>query len=450
MSTRRAWRGSAPHPMRGHAWLQVVLVVVALAVGAVVAVLLIRSRQAPLARAAQTLGPLVSVEPAMRQDVPVVIEGHGAVRPAVQVEVVPQVAGQIVELHPAMVDGGFFDAGDVLLRIDPTDYELAMAEAAAQHEQAEAERLSAEARLVEARVELADAHIEVDHARTLHAKGAATPRELDRAELVVERAEAVLQGADAALRRADAVRRMAGVAVRAAEVSLERTRLTLPFDGRVLDERVDLGRHVRPGDAIATVYGTDLLEIDVPLQDGELAWFDVPRRAAPADGNADGPDGPPGATANPEALPGPEAEVSVAFAGRSGTWAGRVVRSAGQVDARSRMVHVVVQVPGPADGRDADLLVPGMFVQVAITGRVLHDVITVPLHALRDGDRVWVVADGRLRVRPVQVVRRTGDAACIRSGLAGGELVVTTALDIVTDGMVVRVSEAAPEVAGHE
>jgi RND family efflux transporter MFP subunit len=154
------------------------------------------------------------------------------------------------------------------------------------------------------------------------------------------------------------------------------------------------------------------------MESRELAWFDVPVRAAEA---------------------GPVAEVRTLFGGAEHVWSGRVTRMEAQVDASSRMVHVIVEVPRPyrRDGGRPPLL-PGAFVDVSIEGSTMKNVVPVPRHAVRTDDSVWVVEDGRLRIRPVEVTRADRDKAYVTSGLQPGDLVVVSALDAVTDGMKVR------------
>jgi len=55
---------------------------------------------------------------------PVIVQGEGTVKPLKEINLVPQVGGKVIDVSPSMVNGGQFKEGDVLLRIDPIDYEL--------------------------------------------------------------------------------------------------------------------------------------------------------------------------------------------------------------------------------------------------------------------------------------------------------------------------------------
>jgi RND family efflux transporter MFP subunit len=380
--------------------LKIVIPVIVLIAGIAAAAVITSARKAPPRVDRPPLGPLVEVLPVEVTDVPVVVSGHGEVVARVSVDIVPQVAGKVVATHPSLVAGGFFKAGDVLVAIDPRDYELAVerAQAAVARAKVTLEREQAEAEV--AREEWNGLHPEEE------------PTALVIREPQIRQAEAEYAAAAADLS--------------VAKLNLERTKLSLPFDGVVVSESVDVGQFVGNGSILATVYGTDMVEVRVPLDSREMAWFDVPTRGGGK---------------------GSAAEVSVSFGGARSVWQGRVTRMEAQVDQMSRMVHVVIDVPNPYDtssGKPA--LLPGSFVDVRIFGRTLDGVVAVPRYAIRDDDRVWVFSDGTLQIRDVEVLRADRRQTLISSGLEEGDLVIVSSLDAVTDGMIVR--ETGVEAGG--
>lgn len=377
--------------------LKMLLPVATLLAGAGVAAALIVSRRQPERVERPALGPLVVVEPAAAAGGRVRIDAQGEVRPQVRVTLAPQVTGRVVEVHRALRSGGRFRAGTTLLRIDPRDYQLAVERSRAAVAAAETALTREQAESEAARAEWREIHGDAEPPPLL----ARTPQ--------VREAQARLAAAEADLS--------------AAQLALERTALALPFDGLVVEESVDVGQLLSVGQNVATVFGTAAVEIRVPLDDGELAWLEPPGDA----GRLQAP-----------------ATVEAAFAGGRHRWPGRVERMEGQVDPRSRMVHLVVVVDQPFAGRDGrPPLYPGTFVSVAIEGREMAGAVAIPRHALHADDRVWVAAGGRLEVRAVEVLRRDRDRALIGAGLAADEAVVVSALDAVTDGMAIRVQEAA-------
>jgi multidrug efflux pump subunit AcrA (membrane-fusion protein) len=139
--------------------------------------------------------------------------------------------------------------------------------------------------------------------------------------------------------------------------------------------------------------------------------------------------------------------VIARFAGEEHRWTGHVSRLEAEVDRASRMVHVVVEVPRPFDRSDArPPLLPGSFVDVVIDGRTVSSVVPIPRYAVHDG-AVWVAEDGRLRIRPVEIVRTERETTWIRDGLEAGDAVIVSPLNAVTEGMAVRATDADPSSA---
>ena len=331
----------------------------------------------------------------------VTIRGEGTVRPLREINLVPEVGGKVVHVSPSLVNGGEFSKGDTLLQIDPADYQVAvtLAEAKVKDAESEVELATAEA---------AAAQEEWRLLREETAEANQEPPPLVAKEPQLAAAEAKLEAARADLQKAS--------------LNLQRTTLKAPFEGRIGAESIDTGQYVSPGQALATLYSTEAAEIVLPMEDENLLWFDVP-----------------GFTSKDR--PGSPAIVRARIAGLEQTWRGKVVRTEGKLDERTRMINVVVQVEKPY-ARKPPLAI-GLFVSVDIQGRSLPEAALIPRSALHKGDMVWVVGeDGRLRFRRVDVARIHGDEVIVRSGLEDGEMLVITPLKAVTDGMAVRVAAA--------
>ncbi len=382
---------------------RIALPLLVLAVGIALAAFLVVSRKKPAPVTRTPAGPLVEAITVHAGPQTVVIHGTGTVRPRRSVQIIPQVAGSIVEVSPSFTQGGFFDAGEVLLRIDPSDYEANL-------HRAEADVARAEVQLAMARAEaeVARREWERDH-----------PDEEPSSPLVVKEPQVRQAEADLAAARAAAEK---------ARTDLERTRISLPYAGRIVTKNADLGQYVAPGQVLATAYGTDVMEVPVPLRDEDLAWFHVPRAASAA-------------------AKGSPVTVHADFGGRRLEWKGAVSRTEGEVDLATRMVRVVVEIPGAARG-SGDPPLPGMFVEADIHGRRLDRAFAVPRHAVHESGTVWVASGGRLHFRTVEVAHTEGDTAFVVSGLEDGDLVITSQLEVVTDGMKVRVAAPQDSAAG--
>ena len=367
-------------------------------------------------------GPLVEALELPAVSVRVTVEAHGTVRPSAQIDLVPQVSGVAVWKSEALEAGGFFANGDLLLQIDPEEYELAV-------ERSEAEVAQSQYRLAIAKEESEVARSEWERLSTND--GAA----LEPANPLVFRLPQ-LHAAEADLKAA-----MARLAE--ARLRLRRTRLKAPFNGRVRSSRIDAGQFVNTGQALAQLYSIEKAEIVLPVPDEDLAWFEVPTNT-PSDGGSrllgD---------ASAEVTPvravrdiGSNVIIAGWYAGQEHRWYGRLVRAEGELDPRSRMVHLVAEIERPYDKSYSAPLVVGMFVDVQILGREVDDVRRVPRRAVRPGNLVWVVdGDQILRVRPVQVAHASKEEMLVRIDMEPGEKIVVSQLAGVTDGMKVRVAE---------
>jgi RND family efflux transporter MFP subunit len=190
----------------------------------------------------------------------------------------------------------------------------------------------------------------------------------------------------------------------------------------VSQENVDVGQYVTPGQVLAELYSTEAAEIVLPLEGENIFWLRVPGFTR---GNG----------------PGSLAVVRARVAGQDLTWSGRVVRTEGKLDERTRTINVIVRVERPYARRPP--LAVGLFVRVDIKGRTLPNAAIIPRPALHQGSVVWVVDDdNHLHFRKVDVARAQGDAVMVRAGLKAGERVVTTPLKVVTEGMAVRTISA--------
>ena len=377
-----------------------------LGVGALASALLVWLRPQAELEAPALVAPLIRIQSVTRAPIEFVVRAHGTVVPRTETDLVAQVAGEIVWVAPELVAGGFFAKGDPLLRIEPADYEAALESARAGLARAKSEHVRASKDLARQR-QLADQSI-------------AAESRIDDAENAFAVGEAGLREARAKLTQA--------------RLDLERTEIRAPYDGRVREESVDIGRFVTRGVAVGTVYAVDYAEVRLPVPDRELSFLDL---HLGFQGDAAGE--------------GPAVRLAADFAGGAQSWQGRIVRTEGEIDPRSRTVSVVARIEDPygrnAQGRVVPLAV-GLFVEAEIRGRSVPDAVLLPRSALHDGDRVLVLdAESRLRFRSVDVLRVQGDEVVIGEGLSDGERVCVSPLAAPVEGMSVRVLDDAPELA---
>ena len=412
--------------------LRATLPIAILVGGGLLFFLLSSMRAAPQRVERVDLGPLVQTLDARTGAHEVIVRAQGVVRPDREIDLVSQVTGVVQWISPELESGGFFAAGDLLARIDPEDYELAL------------EQLRAD-------VERNRYLLELEHGEAEIAG-----LEWDRFHPGVEPDPLVLRVPQ--VRAAEATLRASEARQREGELRLERTQIRAPFSGRVRTANADVGQYVGIGRAIARIYSIEKAEILVPIPDEELAWIDVPSPLESVTSlSRQDPEGS-GTRSTP-------VSITARYAGKEHHWQGRVVRTEGELDPRSRMAHLVVEVSDPyrraatllspqsatqtpeSDTQDVAPLMVGLFCDIEIRGRILQDVIELPRGAIHAGDQVWTVtAAGQLRIHHADVVRTSRDKGLVRLSLADGERVIASQLKGVTQGMQVRIdSDSAPE-----
>jgi RND family efflux transporter MFP subunit len=345
----------------------------------------------------ETLLPAVRVMTPNPEDILLKIRSQGTVMPRTESTLVPEVSGPVIWVSPALASGGFFEADDPLVRIDARDYQTAVARA---------------------RAEVARAEGESEHASSEHKRQEGLARQKATSS-------SHLSAATRAARVASANLEAAWAALYQAERDLERCVLRAPFKGRVRDEHVDIGQFISRGAPIATLYATDFAEIRLPLADDQLAFLDLDRLES-----------------------GPESGLPVIlrarFAGETRTWEGRIVRTEGEIDARSRMIHVVARVEDPygtnlseeAQDHTEFPLAVGLFVQADITGNLAEQVLVVPRSSIRDGGQILIVDDeDRLHLREVEILRIDQEDAILRAPIHAGERIGTSSLEWIVEGM---------------
>lgn len=386
---------------------KIVLPILVLVVAGLASWAIVSMKSEPETQRPEFPPPVVRVATASSGNVGLVVESQGTVAPRTESRLVPEVSGRVVSIAGGFVAGGFFERGDVLFEIDPFEYRQAVTQARAQVAQAQLRLAREEAEAEVARREWKEL-----------GQGDGSP--LTLREPQVEDARAALAAAEAGLERA--------------ERDLRLTSVRAPYAGRVRSKQVDVGQYVTRGTPVATIYAVDYAEVRLPLPNDDLAYLDVPldyRGELREDR-------------------GPRVTLSATFAGRVHAWDGRIVRTEGEIDPRTRMVHVVARVRNPY-GRQVEGRPPlsvGMFVDARIEGREAGGVFSLPRAALRGRDAVWVVdGEDRLRIRPVSVLRAERERVLIDGGLEDGERVCLSPLEAITDGMEVRVldGEAAPD-----
>jgi RND family efflux transporter MFP subunit len=309
--------------------------------------------------------------------------------------------GPVSWVSPSLRAGGFFAADEVILRVDSSDYETA---------------------LERARSSLSQAETDARHAREEFERNSA----LAEQRLISESQVRDLQ------RQADnsagRVRDAQG-AVAQAELDLSRSEIRAPFDTIVESTNIDLGQHVGRGQALAVLLSTDEVEVRLPLAVSQLSFLDIPL----------------GARGELPAEIAPLVRISGRLGDSIQTWEGRLVRMEASIDTASNAVQAIVRVDQTASAIPLPI---GLYVEAAIQGRKLDNLIALPREAVRGNNRVLIVdTENRMWYRDVDIMRLENDRVLIQGGLADGERICMSPIQAVVDGMRVNVVDDIPALA---
>ena len=331
------------------------------------------------------------------------VHSQGSVAPSTVSQLIPEVSGRVTWTSPSLVAGGFFEAGQELARIDDLDYRNAQDRANAALKRATAE---------------------VEHAKYEYRR----LRSLAERKLV---SRSALENGLRAYRVTQATFEDAQANSEQAQENVKRTVLRAPFTGLVRSENIDIGQFASRGQAIATLYANDVVEVRLPIADRQLAFLNLPPLR---NGNF------------PKDMQ-PTVKLSADYGGQVRQWFGKIVRAEAEIDTSSRMVHLVARVESSKDSQDLSV---GLFVTAEIAGLAVENIVRLPRSAIRNDNQVLVVdTENRLRFRDIQPLRLYRDNVLINAGLNPGERVCISTVQTAIDGMAVNpIAESSTKAIG--
>ena len=380
-----------------------VLVPIGILVGCVLfAGFLLRTPTEIEATSPEIIPVAVRVAEVQLESVQLVVKSQGKVQAAQTASLSAAVAGPIAWISPAMQAGGFVEEGQVLLRLDKSDFETA--------------RARSEAALQQALAESRHADNEQMRIQELAGQRLASDSQLQDARRTAEVNRARLADAEASARQS--------------ELDLQRSEIRAPFNAIVETREVELGQYVNRAQSVAVLYGADEVEVRVPLAIRQLGYLDIPL----------------GARGELMGVQASDVKLTGFYGGEEHHWKGKLVRTEATIDQNSNTVQTIIRVQQPlsvdkisAVGSRNIPLPIGLFVQAEIIGKRVDDIIALPRSVIRNNNQVLVVnAENKMYYREVEIYRLEEDRVLISSGLLPGELICTSPIQAVVDGMSVQ------------
>jgi RND family efflux transporter MFP subunit len=347
----------------------------------------------------------VDVTEVVKQSLRIPVKAQGTVTPLRETSILSEVNGRIIEVSPSFIVGGFVSKEDVLLRIDPRDYDTNL--------------LRAEASVKSAQSNLAQ---ETGRAKVAEQEWKRTSKGKQRTQ-----ASKDLYLRKPQLDQALSQMLAAQADLNTAKDNLERTSIRAPYDALIRTKHSELGQFVAAGTPLADLFSVEYAEVRLPIPQNKLEYLELPELGTMQNGSP--------------------IDLSTQVGGQVKHWNAYLHHTEGVFDARSRVLFSVARIKDPY-GLQPPYREPlriGTFVNASIEGRELFDLIRLPRYVMRAGNNVWVIDEtGHLRTRNVTLLRAGGDFVYISAGLNDGELVSLTSLDSSFEGAQVRIESQIP------
>lgn len=348
--------------------------------------------------ATKQMAMLVEVQPAEKGDFTPVLVATGTVQPVEDVMLSPLVSGEIVRRDPSFTPGGFVSKGEVLLQIDPSDFRNTLELRKSELQQAET-NLQVEM----GRQEVAEQDLELLGIDSL------SP---NQKSLVLRKPQ--LNSVEANLKSAKA-------SVQQAQLNLSRTTIKAPYDAHILSQNVTIGSQVTPGDNLGRLVGTDYYWVNLTVPVNKIKWLQFP---------------------DTDSEKGSPVKILSSSAWNKGEFReGYLYKQVGALDDQTRLARILVRVPDPLaknSEKDKPELMIGSFVEAHMQAEEIKDVVRMNRDFLRSNNTVWVMQDGELRIRDLDILLSDSKYVYIKSGLEDGDKVVTTNLSTVSNGIKLR------------
>ncbi len=375
-------------------FISFLLIVIILGAGIFISKYFLTHKIKPAQQKYENKGPLVNGIKIVKKDLRVNLIETGTVTPFRQVSIIPQVSGKVVYVSHNFHIGKIVKKGEVLIKLEKVDYETAYFRALDQLKKAELnyEKILEEAKISRNELESAKKEFKIK-----------SPSRLKLYIPQIESAKATLEFAKKNLELA--------------KKNLERTVLKTPFNGIVAKKNCDIGEFLPPGKVAGVIIDISKVYVITPIPDYEIPYLDLENKRV---------------------------RITLNLKGLKYIFYGKLSRTSKIIDKRTRTINLIIEVNNPYTIlKDNVRLFIGAFVEVEIKGKLLKNVSKIPSYAVHNGDELWIYKDGKLFVKKTKIIKRIKDYVYVAEGINNGDILITTHLPYVSNGMKVRLMNNA-------
>lgn len=415
-------------------------------IGLVVFIILVKNRAQPDLIPLTESAKAVHVIKVPEIDVVPLVKSSGTVNPGQVWRGIAEVSGKIIEMHPRLKKGAIIDKGEVLIKIDPTEYELAIAQAMANiaTNKAQLAEIDVQQKNTSSLLEIEKNALKLSENEVNRKKKLFKDKSISRAEYDKEKKNLLNQQKNIATlkntlalypvqrERINAELKKLEALLASAKLNLQRATISMPFSGRISDMKIELGQFVRQGELLTVADGMKKAEITVQIPINSLSQ--LMRTNTKLNVGV--------LTSNQTSRNfGIKARVKLPLGDNIVEWQGTVVRISETLDLKTRTIGVIVEVDDPYKDILPGIkppLMKGMFVSVELSGKPQPNSLIIPRSALSRSRVHLVTEDNRLETRKVTTGLTSNGFVVVSSGLKKDDQIIVSDLVPAIEGMLLK------------
>lgn len=389
-----------PKKSRQQRLLALAIIAGVLVVGLLIIVYLLTTKPTAKRKQPAKMQTLVTTMKVFPVTTNVKIKGLGKIVPAKEINLQARVSGKVVYLHPSFIPGGIIKKGETLVRLDNTDYRLALTNKQNNLSQAKA-----------------DLRIEEGNQKVAQQEWAMINKMVGEMDKSSE---------DLALRKPQMEKALANIKaaetdIKRAKVDLKRTVIKAPFNAIVREKNIDMGSQVSSQSSIATLSGIDSYWAEISFPVDKLEWIMLPN------GKKSG------------------SEVMV-YAGTAIPYKGKIVNLLSDIDPDGLMARLIISIDDPMGLKSKrEPLLLGSFIRAEVEGKSIENVFQIPRSALKENNKVMIAtSDALLHIRLVSVIWKNTELVFIDKGLESGDRIIVSNVPAPIEGMPLEITEKIP------
>lgn len=388
--------------------------------------------------------PVVEVQKLKTRDYTVSIKASGVVRAGIQTNLVAEVSGKIIKVSDKFLEGNYFKKGEVLLKIDSSNYEnaLAISQSDVAANQAALSQLNEEEKSTKRSYYLAQKNLklgqkELSRLHNLWKKKLIARSAVDAEEQKINQLQQRLEESQGKLNSYKSRKLAIKAKINAAlsrqkqeRLNISRALIKAPYAGRVLQRNVDRDQFVGTGTSLGKIYATRYVYVDLPLSLNQYELLGISEGFE---------------NTNLKMQNHPKVSFSSTNSRNKSFWQGQIVRTSAALDVDSRQIKVIAKIDKPFIAKQSTHknnhwarnipLKIGQYLNAKIEGKRFRNIYVLPSSTVRQNKEILLLQQGKVHIVPVDIIFNTSSSTVLSAeeSIEGKQLIITP-LSQVTEG----------------